>query len=158
MFDLFRPGYIRNVNQSFDAVFDFDKRAEVRQITNATAHFVADLKSLADRIPGIRLKLFDSQTDASFVRINVQNLNFDFVIFSDEIFRMLDAFRPGHFRDVNQSFNARFEFDERAVIGDARNFSRNARTYRIKFFDRSPRVGKKLFIAERNFFFFAVEF
>src|SRR5687768_14727191 len=58
---------------------------------------------------------------------------------------------------MDKSFNARFEFDKRAVIGHARNFSFDARANRVKLFDGRPRIGQKLFISERNFFFFAVE-
>ena len=92
MFDLFRPRNIRNVNKPVNAVFNLDKRAEIRQIANFAVNSVADVIAFAHRFPRIRHQLFHSQTDAVVVRINAENLNFDFFAFLQKFLRAARAF------------------------------------------------------------------
>ena len=158
MFNFLVPSDVGNMNESVNSVFEFDKCAEFGQITNFTANFRADRIFLVNRIPRIFLKLFHSEADAAFIRVNSQNLHFDIFTVSEHSFRCFRAFRPRNFRNVNQAFNARFEFDKHAVVSYGRNFSGQFGINRINFDDGWPRIGKKLLKAERNFFLFAVEF
>ena len=126
MLDFLRPRNIRNVDKPVNSVFDFDKRAEIGNVANLTVNPVADVITVADRIPGIRLKLFHSETDAVVFRVDSEHLNFDFFTRMKHFSRTFSTLRPRHFRNVNQAFDARFKLDKRAVIGHARNFSVNA--------------------------------
>ncbi len=65
--------------------------------------------------------------------------------------------RPAHFRDVDQAFDARLQFDERAVVGDVRHRALDACADRILRLDRRPRIGLKLLHAERNTLRFRVD-
>ena len=70
---------------------------------------------------------------------------------------MIDAFRPGHFGNVNKSFDSFFQLGERAVIGDADNRSLDFCANGILFGNRFPRAGLLLLQTERNLFLFAVD-
>jgi hypothetical protein len=59
-------------------------------------------------------------------------------------------FGPAHFRDVDQAFNARLQFDERTVIGDVGHAAGELGLDRILGFDAIPRIGLKLLHAERD--------
>src|SRR5277367_241767 len=63
---------------------------------------------------------------------------------------MLHPFRPGHFADVNQAFDALFEFDERSVISDADHASVDVRADWITMLRIQPRIGSELLESERD--------
>src|SRR5439155_1471227 len=57
---------------------------------------------------------------------------------------------PRHLGDVNQSFDAFLELDERAVIGQRYDFSVHFDAERITLHDIEPRIGRLLFVSERD--------
>jgi hypothetical protein len=63
---------------------------------------------------------------------------------------MLDALAPRHLADVDEPFDARFELDERAVIGEADDLAAHARADRVALHHVRPRVGDELLVAERD--------
>ena len=63
---------------------------------------------------------------------------------------MLDALAPRHLADVDQPFDARFELDERAVVGQAHDLAAHARADRIAVHHVRPRIGDELLVAERD--------
>ena len=150
MLDAARPGNVRNVNQPINAVFDFNKCSEVGEVANLAVNAVADLISFAESAPGIVLHLLHAEADAARFRIHAEHFNFDRITGADQFAGMLHAFGPAHLRHVNQTFDAGFKFNERAVIGHARDFSIHARVGWKALFDRLPRIRQKLFEAERN--------
>src|SRR2546428_93271 len=52
---------------------------------------------------------------------------------------MTNVASPAHLTDVHQTFDARLELDERAVVGDRDHLARHARADRILFRDALPR-------------------
>src|SRR5450631_129501 len=63
---------------------------------------------------------------------------------------MSHFFAPRHLRDVNESFNARLDFNKRTKIHELRNRARNALTRLVACRCRIPRLGLKLLKPERN--------
>ena len=63
---------------------------------------------------------------------------------------MLDALAPRHLGDVDQPFDARFELDEGAVVGQAHDLAAHARADRIALLHRGPRILHELLVAERD--------
>src|ERR1700735_531428 len=66
---------------------------------------------------------------------------------------MLAALRPTHLADVHESFNARFDLHEGAIIGDAYDFPLHSCAYRESFGDSCPRIGQQLLASQRNALF-----
>ena len=64
---------------------------------------------------------------------------------------------PAHFRNMDQAFDALFELDEDAVIGDAHHAALDAGIDREFRLDIHPRVGADLLEAEGNAFFLLIE-
>ena len=113
------PGNVRNVNQAINAVFNLDERAEVRQIADTSVHASTNVITFVQCLPWILLHLLHAETDAARLRIDAQHFNFHHVARIDDFARMLHALGPAHFRNVNQPFHARLEFDKGAVISHA---------------------------------------
>jgi hypothetical protein len=64
--------------------------------------------------------------------------------------RVLDALAPRHFRHVDQAFDARLQFDERAVVGEAHDFAGHADADRVPLDGIAPRIGNDLLVTERH--------
>ena len=64
---------------------------------------------------------------------------------------------PAHLADVHQAFDARLEFDERAVVGDVRDPAGVLRARRILGSDTVPRIGFELLHTQADTLGLAVE-
>ena len=72
---------------------------------------VADL----DLVPRVRLELADAERDLLLVRVDAEHHGLDLLVEFEHVAGAGDALGPGKFGDVDQAFDAAFEFDERAV-------------------------------------------
>ena len=77
--------------------------------------------------PGIAQRLLQPQRDALVGRIDAQHHHLDHVARLHDIRRAHILLGPRHFGNVDQAFDAGFQFDERAEIGHPRNFAVDAR-------------------------------
>ena len=71
---------------------------------------------------------------------------------------MLEAFGPGHLREVNKAFDSLLQFNERAVVGDGKDATVNVSTNGIAFRGVEPRIGRELLEAEGYALLLFVEF
>src|SRR5687767_1089494 len=157
MLDSARPGNVGYVDQTIDSVFHFDEGAEVGEIAHSSLNSRADLITLIKCLPGIILHLLHSQANAAGLRIDAEDLNNNFIARVHKFAGMLHAFGPAHFRNVDQPFNARFQFDERTVISYAGNFPVQLFANWKPLFNAAPGIGQQLFVAERNTLALAIE-
>ena len=63
---------------------------------------------------------------------------------------MLHALAPRHLGDVDETFDARLELDERAVVGQADDLARHARADRVAIGHVRPRIVDELLVAQRH--------
>ena len=70
---------------------------------------------------------------------------------------MPDALRPGHFADMDQPFDALFEFHERSVAHHVDDCASDLCTNGVFILDFFPRAGRFLLQAEGDFFFLVVD-
>ena len=91
------------------------------------------------------------------VGIHAEDNRVDFVAGLDQLRGMLHALRPGHLGDVNQSFDALLELDERAVVGDRENAAADVCADRIALRGIEPRIRRELLEAERDALLVLVE-
>src|SRR5947207_14819145 len=138
MLDTPRPRDIVNMDQAIDAILDFNKSAEVSQVTHAALHARAYLIAFIECAPGIFLNLLHSQANASGLRINGKHFNLDCISRTDYLAGMLDAFGPAHLRNMDQALNAVFELYESTVIGNAGNLTGHTSVQWKALFDRGP--------------------
>ena len=123
MLDAARPRNIRDMHEAVHAIFNFDEGPEVCQVANSSMNSSANLITVTKRHPGIGLNLLHPQTDSSGLRINAEHFDFNRVAGPDQLAGMLHALRPAHFRNVHQTFNARLQLNERAIVGNARDLA-----------------------------------
>ena len=117
------PRHVRNMNQSVDAWLDFNEGSEGRQVAhlagNPRTHGVFHRK----HHPRILLGLLHAEGNLLFLLIHFEYDRFDSLANRHHGGRMAYRSGPAHFADVHEAFDARLEFDERPVIGDADNLA-----------------------------------
>src|SRR5215467_4201537 len=136
------------MDQAVNSVFDLNEGAEVSQVAHTAMHSCSDLIAVTQSVPGVLLHLFHAKADAPPFWIDTQDLDIDHIAGAYDLAGVLDPFRPAHFRDVDQAFNARLEFYESAIIGDAGNAAIDARVQRETLLDTLPRIRKQLLVSE----------
>src|SRR6185295_7567325 len=103
MLDSFGPGDIRDVNESVDSVFDFDKRSKIGKRADLTGNTRADAIAHWQSLPRIGGDLLDAQTYSAAVRICFEHDGFDFLPDREQLRRMFKPFRPGHLGYVHET-------------------------------------------------------
>ena len=111
----------------------------------------ADRHGLFNAFPRIVAELFYAESDFFALFVDGENDRFDFVAFFQHFGRMGDFFDPAQIGDVDQSIDARLEFDKSAVVGQVADFCCDAAADRIFFLDFFPRIFLGLLDAERDF-------
>src|SRR5579864_1187901 len=144
------PAQIADVDQAVDAVFNLNESSEVGKVTNAAFDGHADREFFMERVPGIWRKLAHAEGNATLSRVHVEHHALDLISDVDQLGRMLHALGPGHLADMDQAFNALFEFDESSVVGDADDASGDMCADRITMLGVEPRIGRELLEAERD--------
>jgi len=113
------PIHFGNVNQAFNAFFDFNEAAVVGQVGHATGQFGTFRITLSDSYPRIFAQLFQAQRYTSTLAVELQHFNSDFVANVYDFARVLNAF-PRHVGDVQQAVNAA-QINECAVVSEVLN-------------------------------------
>jgi hypothetical protein len=101
--------------------------------------------------------LLQAQRHAALGAVDLQNHDVDFLAGRDDLAGVDVLLGPGHFRNVDQTLDARFQFHECTVIGDVRDAAVMDRPQREAAFDRIPRIGLQLLHAKRDAVGFLVD-
>ena len=105
-----------DVNQTLDALFDADERTERNQLGDLTRNDLANSVGASKDAPRIFHGGLQGQGDALAIKINVKDLDGDFVANSDNLGRMINVL-PGQLGNVNQSVHTA-QIDECAEVDD----------------------------------------
>jgi len=123
MFDFLGPAEVANMDKAVDTFLNFNKYTEIGEIANFGS------VSWTNHIPGFNLwpwvvfHLFDTQRHFVFIAIQGQDGSFHLVSDFQEVLSRTEVLGPAHFWNVDQTFNARSDFDKCSVISDNDHFS-----------------------------------
>ena len=109
------PVHLGDVDQAFDALFDLDEAAVVRDVRDLAEQPRVRRVAPRDVLPRVRAELLDAERNALALAIELEDAHVDLVADLDDLRRVLDAL-PRHVGDVQQAVDAA-EVDERAVVG-----------------------------------------
>src|ERR1041384_7208253 len=145
------------MDQSIDAIFDFDESAEVCKRTHLSGNPRANVITHRECFPRICADLLESKAYAATVRIGIQHNRFYILPNRKQFGRVLQALRPGHLGHMHQTLDARLDFDKRAIVGKADYLAADMRALREALRNALPRIRQELLIAERDSLFLAIE-
>ena len=91
------------------------------------------------------------------VFVDAKNGNIDLVANIDQLIRMVNTLDPRHFRDVNQTFDARLKFHKCTVVHHVDNLALVDGVDWVFLLDVVPWVRQQLLEAQTNLSFFAVD-
>ena len=117
--DAFGPGQLGDMNEAFDAGFEFHKRTVGNEVDDLAFDLCANGEFAFDAGPGILHLLFEPEADAFLVLVHVEHHDINVLANLEHFRRMADA-APAHVGDVQQTVNA-VEVNERAEVGEVLN-------------------------------------
>src|ERR1700761_9632537 len=141
---------VGEMDHAVDVAFEAEEQTELGLVLDFAFDGRADRELLDEHFPGIAHGLLETERNAPLDRIDFQDLHFDFLRSRNDLAGMHVLLGPRHFRDVDQAFDARLQFDERAVVGDVGDAAGEARVERILGLDALPRIVQQLLHAERD--------
>src|SRR5687768_1743038 len=151
------PGDVRQVHEAVDAAREADEDAEVGDRLDLAGDLVAAVEVVAELLPRVRLALLDAQRDAAALLVDVEHHHLDFLADVHDFRRIHVLVGPVHLGPVHQAFDAFFDLDEAAVVGNVRDLAEQARAGRIAAADLLPRVVAELLDAQRHALALAIE-
>lgn len=152
MFDALNPRDIGDVDEAVDAFFDTDKDAEVGDIADLADDLATEGIFLFELAPRVGFDLFHAEADTTVVDVDIEDNSIDGLADVDDFGGVFDAFGPRHLGDVDETFDAFFDLDESAVIGEANDFAGDAGCGWIASFGVVPWVFGDLFESEGDAF------
>src|SRR5712672_932492 len=112
------PVEIRQMDHAVDVALEPEEQTEFGLVLDLAFDRRSDWEFFDEHFPGIAHGLLEAERNPALDRIDFENLHFDFLRGRNDLAGMHVLLGPRHFRNVDQAFDARFQFDERAVVGD----------------------------------------
>src|SRR6202165_4900254 len=144
------PVEIGQMDHAVDVALEAEEQAELGLVLDLAFDRRSDREFFAEDFPGIAHGLLEAERYPALDRIDFENLHFDFLRGRNDLAGVHVLLGPRHLRDVDQAFDARLQFDERAVVGDVGDAAGEARVERILRLDALPRIVQQLLHAERD--------
>ena len=87
---MLRPRHFRNMDKSFHSGGYFDKCAVISHDNHLALDLISNLKAFAERIPRMRGKLLETESDPLLVIIKVEDDNIEFLVELYDLLGMVD--------------------------------------------------------------------
>ncbi len=115
MRDLLGPAHVGHVQEAIDALFNLHERAVGGQVAHAALDHSTHGVVIIDHVPRVALRLLHAQRNFHLLVVDFQHNDFNFIANRNQFAGVVDAFGPGHFRNVHQALDTFFEFDEGSI-------------------------------------------
>ena len=138
------------MDHAVDVAVEADEQAELGLVLDLALDGRADRVLLGEGFPRVLQGLLEAERDAALGGVDLEHLDLDLLAGRDDLAGMDVLLGPGHFRNVNEAFDARLELDERAVVGDVGDAAFQLLADLVARLDRRPRIFLQLLHAERD--------
>ena len=157
MVDLARPAHVADVDHAVDTLFELDERAVGREVADLARNLRTDREALLNRIPGIVLGLADAEGDLLVVDVDGENDDLNLVADIENVAGAGNALGPAEFADVDETFDAGSDLDERAVGGEIDDLAGDAGADGELLLNRVPGIFSRLLKTEADALAVAVD-
>ncbi len=110
------PAHFGDVDQAFDTIFQLHEGAVIGDVGNLALEACTNRITDVDAIPRVGTKLLHAERDTLGVRVDLDDLDFDFLTNFHNLRRMIDPL-PAHVGDVQEAVDTT-QVNERTIIGD----------------------------------------
>jgi len=138
------------VNHAVDVVVEADEQTKFGDVLDFAFDVGADRMGFGKHFPRVALGLLEPQGNAALGAVDFQNHDLNLLRGGHDLAGVHVLLGPGHFRDVNQTFNTGFQLHEGAVIGDVGDTALMHGADGIHFFNSIPRIGLQLLHAKAD--------
>ena len=146
MFYLLGPRDVRDMHQTIYSLIKSNEYPKIGYIFDFAFYYSTRWIFLLHENPGIRLQLLQTQRNPFPWHIQIQNHSFDHISHRYQLRRMLHFLNPCHLRNVYQTLNALFQYNESTIIRNIHNFPFYSGTNRILFLYFGPGIRLNLLI------------
>jgi hypothetical protein len=140
------PGDVRHVDHAVDVAVEADEQAELGRVLDFAFDGRTDRVLLGEGFPGVLLGLLEAEADAALVAVDFEHHDVDFLRGRDDLAGVDVLLGPGHFRNVDQAFDARLQLHEGAVFGDVGDGAAQLGADRVLGGDAFPRIASSCFM------------
>ena len=133
------------------------EQAEFGDVLDLAFDFGTNREFFHEGFPRVITALLETEADAPFFGIGVQHHDFNFLASRNNLARVDVFLGPAHLGNMDQTFDARFQFNEGAIIGNVGNPTHELGIHRVFGGNALPRIGIQLFHAKRNALGFGIE-
>ncbi len=144
------PVEVGEMDHAVHAAIEADEETELGDVADRALDHRALRVARQEHIPGIVLGLLEAQRDAALLGVDLEDLHFHLLARRDDLAGVDVLLGPAHFRDMDQAFDARLQFDESAVVGDVCHGARHLGADRVLGLDAGPRIRLQLLHAEAD--------
>src|SRR3569833_2136379 len=144
------PVEVGEVNHAVHVAVETDEQTELGLVLDLALDGRADRELLGEGLPRVGEGLLETQRDAALVGIDLEHHDFHLLRGGDDLARVDVLLGPAHFRNVDQAFDARLQFDERTVVGDVCHAARELAADRIFGGCAFPGIALELLHAEAD--------
>ena len=151
------PAEVADVNETLYAILKLGKHAEVGDVAYGSLVLAANRILGADVLPRILGKLLETKGNLVSIAVDAEDACLNFVTYLEELLSAVQTWAPRHFGNVNESFYARFNLDECAVVSDEDNLTLNGVAFLEGWIEGIPRPRSELLETESDTLLLLVE-
>src|SRR5579883_3300154 len=144
------PVDVGQMHHAVDIARKADEQPKFGNVADLALDHAAHRMLFGKGLPRVGERLFEPETDAPLLRVDIEHHDLDLLAGRDNLARMHILLGPAHLRNMDQPLDPRFEFDKGAVIGDVGYAAAEFGAGRIFELDPFPRIGLELLHAEAD--------
>ena len=144
------PRQVAQMHHAVDVAGQADEQAELGDVADLALELGAARVLLGEALPRIGHALLEAERDAALGHVDVQHHHFDLLRGRHDLARMDVLLGPAHLGDVHQTFDARLQLHEGAVVGDVGDAALELQPDRVLGTRAVPRIAHQLLHAERD--------
>ena len=123
MLDLLRPREVADVDQAIDTLLELYEDTEVGEVAHLGGVLAANGVLHLDVLPRILLELLQTKAHLALVAVEGEDDGLYLVAYLQEVLSGTQVLTPRHLGDVDQTLDARLDFDEGTVVGHDDNLA-----------------------------------
>src|SRR6266478_7414874 len=127
------------MDEALDSFLQFDEHTEVRDRADLAVDLGVERVALSHAVPRIIAQLLDSQAYAFVLDFYSEHYRLDFVAFLVDLRRMTNFLDPRKVRQMYETIDPRFDFDEHAEVSDRFDLALDRAAHRMNLRERFPR-------------------